>query len=180
MAKSGRRPAPTPCAYRGERWTVRRTVSPVRRHSPVRYIAVPRIVRARVGIEPGAMKPAQRIWSPMRLLGPGYMAPALRMVSPVRQQSPVRAIPPRRTGLATGSIQPGRVVQARCSRPPVRLHGPGYPVPPPRTRPRVAAPSTRLSLHLLPTGAPACPVLPESSSCPVLSESYSFTVLSHA
>ena len=138
MAKSGRRPEPTPCAYRGERWigqapcyAVRPTVSPVRRHSPVRYIAAPRIGRARVGIEPCAMKPAQRIWSPVRLLGPGYMAPALRMVSPVRQHSPVWAIPPRRTGLASGSIQPGRVVQARCSRPPVRLHGPVYPVPPP-------------------------------------------------
>jgi hypothetical protein len=50
VAKSGRRPEPTPHAYRGERWTgqapcfaMRRTVSPVRRHSPVRYIAAPRI-----------------------------------------------------------------------------------------------------------------------------------------
>ncbi|XP_064812027.1 E3 ubiquitin-protein ligase TRIM15-like [Oncorhynchus masou masou] len=81
----------------------------VRRHSPVRYIAAPRIGRARVSIEPGAMKPAQRIWSPARFLGPGYMTPAPRMVSPVRQHSPVRAIPPHRTGLATGSIQPAPV-----------------------------------------------------------------------
>nr|XP_046192240.1 B-cell receptor CD22-like [Oncorhynchus gorbuscha] len=32
-------------------------MSPVRRHSPVRFIAAPSIGRARVGIEPGAMKP---------------------------------------------------------------------------------------------------------------------------
>jgi hypothetical protein len=115
-------------------------------------------------IEPGAMKPAQRIWSPVRLLGPVYMAPALRIVSPVHQHSPVWAIPPHRTGLAMGSIQPGKVGQARCSRAPVRLHGPVYPVPPPRTSPPVAAPCTRLSLCLLPTGTPACPALPEPSS----------------
>uniref|UniRef100_A0A8K9UXU6 Uncharacterized protein n=1 Tax=Oncorhynchus mykiss TaxID=8022 RepID=A0A8K9UXU6_ONCMY len=178
VAKLGRRPATTPRAYRGERGTgqalcyaVRRTVSPVRRHSPVRYIAAPRIGRARLGIEPGAMKPSQRIWSSVRLLGLGYMAPALRMVSPVRQPSPVRAIPPRRTGLATGSIQPGQVGQARSTRPPVRLHGPVYPVPPPRTSPPVAASRTRLSLRLLPTVAPACPALPDPSSCPALPES---------
>ena len=152
MAKSGRRPAPSPRAYCEERGTgqaacyaVRRTVSPVRRHSPVHYIAAPRIGRARVGIEPGAMKPAQRIWSPGRLLGPGYMAPALRMVSPVRQFSPVRAIPPRRTSLATGSIQPGKVGQAWCSRAPVRLHGPVHPVPPPRTSPVSPSPPYRCS-----------------------------------
>ena len=115
VAKSGRRPAPTPRAYRGERWNgqapcyaVKRTVSPVLRHSPVGYIAAPRI--GRVGIEPGAMKPAQRIWSPVHLLGPGYMAPALRMAYQVCQHSPVRSIPPRRTGLTMGCIQPGRVV----------------------------------------------------------------------
>jgi hypothetical protein len=39
---------------------------------------VMRIGRARVGIAPGARKPALRIWSPVRLLGPAYMAPALR------------------------------------------------------------------------------------------------------
>jgi hypothetical protein len=94
-------------------------------HSPVQYIAAPRIGRARVGIEPGAMKPARRIWSPVGLLGPGYIAPALCMVSPAHQHSPVRAIPPRCTGLATGSIQPGKVGQARCSRAPVRLHWSG-------------------------------------------------------
>ena len=92
-------------------YAVDHTVSPVRVHSPVRYIAAPGIGRARAGIAPGAMKTAQRIWSPVRLLGPVYMAPALCMVSPVRQHSPLWAIPPRRTGLATGSIQPGKVEQ---------------------------------------------------------------------
>ena len=94
VAKSGRRPTPIPCAYRGERgrctgqapcYAMRCTVSPVRRHSPVRYIAAPRIGRARVGIKPGAMNPAQRIWSPVHLLGPVYMSPALPMVSPGRR-----------------------------------------------------------------------------------------------
>ena len=79
----------TSCAYRGAGETgqapcyaVKRTVSPVRVHSPVRYIPAPRIGRARVGIEPSAMKPALRIWSPVRLLGPAYMAPALRTGCP--------------------------------------------------------------------------------------------------
>ena len=172
--KSGRRPVPTPCAYRGERGTgqapryaVRCTVSPVSRHSPVRYIATPRIGRARVGIEPGAMKPAQRNWSPVCLLSPGYMAPALRMMSRVRQHSPVRAITPHRTGLATGSTLPGNIGQARCSRATVRLHGQVYPVPPPRTSPS----RTRLSFRLLPTGAPACSALSVAPSCPALPES---------
>ena len=89
----------------------------MRVHSPVRYIPAPRIGRARVGIEPSAMKPALRIWSPVHLLGPAYMAPALRTVSPVRLHSPV-PIPSRRTGRATGTIQPGKVGQARCSRAP--------------------------------------------------------------
>ncbi|XP_055760776.1 uncharacterized protein LOC129838088 [Salvelinus fontinalis] len=157
VAKSGRRPAPTSRAYGGEReygqtpwYAEERTVSPVRVLSPVRYIPAPRIGRARVGIEPGAMKPAQRIWSSVRLLGPVYMAPALRMVSAVRQHSPVRAIPPRRTGLATGSIQPGKVGHARCLRAPVRLHGPVYPVPPPRPSlvPPLLTPRTRLPVCL--------------------------------
>uniref|UniRef100_A0A8L0DPT6 Uncharacterized protein n=1 Tax=Oncorhynchus mykiss TaxID=8022 RepID=A0A8L0DPT6_ONCMY len=152
-------------------YAVEHTVSPVRVHSPVRYIPAPCIGRATVGIEPGAIKPALRIWYPVRLLGPAYMAPVLRIVSPVCQHSPVRAIPPRRTGLAMGSIQPGKVGQARCSRAPVHLHGPVYPVPPPRTSPPVAAPRTRLSLRLLPTGAPTCPALPEPSSCPAPPES---------
>ncbi|XP_064789126.1 uncharacterized protein LOC135511567 [Oncorhynchus masou masou] len=88
MAKPGRIPAPTSCAYWRARETgqapcyaVEHTVSPVRVHSPVRYISAPRIGRARVSIEPSAMKPALRIWSPVRLLGPAYMAPALRTVS---------------------------------------------------------------------------------------------------
>ena len=57
VAKSGRKPEPTPRAYRGERGTglapcyaVRCTLSLVRRHSPVRYIAAPRIGRARVSL----------------------------------------------------------------------------------------------------------------------------------
>ncbi|XP_055727839.1 uncharacterized protein LOC129816895 isoform X1 [Salvelinus fontinalis] len=148
LVESGRRPEPTPRAYCGERVTgqapcyaVKRTVSPVCMRSPVRYIAAPRIGRARVGIEPGRMMPAQRIWSPVRLLGPGYPAPALRTVSPVRLHSPVRPVPAPRTCRAKVTIQPGRVVQARCSRPPVRLHDPVYPVPRPRTRPPACLPS---------------------------------------
>jgi hypothetical protein len=116
VAKSGRRPEPTPRSYRGERWiglapcyAVRRTVSPVHRHSPVRYIATPRIGRARVGIDTGAMMPAQGIWSPVHLLGTVYMASTLRTVSLVRQHSPVRSVPPCRTGWATGSIQPNQI-----------------------------------------------------------------------
>ena len=37
------------------------SVSPVRMHSPVRYIPAPRICRARVGIQPGRIVPAQRL-----------------------------------------------------------------------------------------------------------------------
>ncbi|KAM9519349.1 uncharacterized protein ACWYII_045447 [Salvelinus alpinus] len=175
VAKPGRIPEPTPRAYRGVRerrtgqtpcYAVKRTVSPVRVLSPVRAIPPCRTGRARLGIEPDVMKPAQRIWSPVRLLGPAYMAPALRMVSPVRQHSPVRAIPPRRTGRATGTIQPGKVGQARCSRARVLLHGPVYPVPPPSTSPPVAAPRTRLSLRVLSPAAPTCPALSELSSSP--------------
>ncbi|KAM9411161.1 uncharacterized protein ACWYII_025976 [Salvelinus alpinus] len=175
VAKPGRIPEPTPRAYRGVRgrrtgqtpcYAVKRTVSPVRVLSPVRAIPPCRTGRARLGIEPDVMKPAQRIWPPVRLLGPAYMAPALQMVSPVRQHSPVRAIPPRRTGRATGTIQPGRVGQARCSRARVLLHGPVYPVPPPSTSPPVAAPRTRLSLRVLSPAAPTCPALSELSSSP--------------
>ena len=114
------------------------------------------------------MKPAQRIWSPVSLLEPVYMAPALRMVSPVREHSPVRAIPPCCTGLSTGSIQPGRVGQVRCSRPPVRLHGPVYPVLPPRHCPMVAAPAPGcLSVSSLQVLLPAqrCQSLPSVLSC---------------
>ncbi|XP_052314142.1 proline-rich protein 36-like isoform X1 [Oncorhynchus keta] len=179
VAKSSRRPEPTPHAYRRARGTgqapcyaVERMVSPVRVHSPVRYIPGPRIGRDRVGIEPGAMKPALRIWSPVHLLGPAYMAPALRMVSQVRQHSPVRAIPPRLTGLATGSIQPGKVGQARCSRAPVHLHGPVYPVPPPRTSPPVVAPPAPsclsiFSLQVLPP-VQRCQSLPPAQRCQTL------------
>ncbi|KAM9528409.1 uncharacterized protein ACWYII_041088 [Salvelinus alpinus] len=155
--RAGRRPAPTSQANRGEReygqtpcYAVERTVSPVRVHSPVRVIPPPRTGRARLSIEPSAMRPALHIWPPVRLLGPAYMAPALRMVSPVRLHSPVRVIPPPRTGRATGSIQPGKVGQARCSREPVRLHGPVFPALPPRPSPvpPVPAPRTKPPVRL--------------------------------
>ena len=62
----GRKPAHTPCAHRWARETgqapcyaVVRTVSPVRVHSPVRYIPAPCIGRARVGIEPGKVGQAR-------------------------------------------------------------------------------------------------------------------------
>ncbi|KAM9513434.1 uncharacterized protein ACWYII_046869 [Salvelinus alpinus] len=159
VAKPGRIPEPTPRACRGVRgrrtgqtpcYAVKRTVSPVRVLSPVRAIPPCRTGRARLGIEPDAMKPAQRIWPPVRLLGPAYMAPALQVVSPVRLHSPVRAIPPRRTGRATGTIQPGKVGEARCSRARVLLHGPVYPAPPshPSSVPSVPTPRTRLPVHL--------------------------------
>ncbi|KAM9415028.1 uncharacterized protein ACWYII_024108 isoform 1-T3 [Salvelinus alpinus] len=169
VAKPGRIPEPTPRAYRGGRrrrtgktpcYAVKRTVSPVRVLSPVRAIPPCRTGRAKLGIEPSAMKPAQRIWSPVRLLGPAYMAPALQVVSPVRLHSPVRAIPPRRTGRATGTIQPGKVGGARCSRARVLLHGPVYPVPPPCTSPPVAAPRTRLSLRVLSPAVSSSPAQP--------------------
>ena len=100
MAGSGFRPEPTPRAYCGERVTGQapcyaemRTVSPVRIHSPVRSVPAPRICRARVGIQPGWIVPAQRSWSPVSgLFGPGYPAPALRAVSPVRQHNPVLCV----------------------------------------------------------------------------------------
>ncbi|KAM9544483.1 uncharacterized protein ACWYII_035825 [Salvelinus alpinus] len=159
VAKPGWIPEPTPRACRGVRgrrtgqtpcYAVKRTVSPVRVLSPVRAIPPCRTGRARLGIEPDAMKPAQRIWPPVRLLGPAYMAPALQVVSPVRLHSPVRAIPPRRTGRATGTIQPGKVGEARCSRARVLLHGPVYPAPPshPSPVPSVPTPRTRLPVHL--------------------------------
>ncbi|KAM9429341.1 uncharacterized protein ACWYII_017500 [Salvelinus alpinus] len=175
--RAGRRPAPTSQANRGEReygqtpcYAVERTVSPVRVHSPVRVIPPPRTGRARLGIEPGVMRPAQRVWSPVRLLGPAYMAPALRMVSPVRLHSPVRVIPPPRTGRATGSIQPGKVGQAQCSREPVRLHGPVFPAPPPRPSlvPTVPTLRTRLPVHFQSPVPPprTLPIVRVSSSVP--------------
>ena len=109
-------------------YAVERTVSPVRVHSPVRYIPAPSIGRARVGIQPGRMVPAQHSWPPVRLYGPGYPAPALRTVSPVRLHSPVHPVPAPRRGRARVSIQPGRVVPALRSRPPVVIHGPKPPV----------------------------------------------------
>ena len=103
------RPEPTPRAYRGERVTgqapcypVLRTMPSVCIHSPVRSVQAPRSGRARVGIQPGRIVPAQRSWPPVRLFGPDYPAPALRTVSPVRQQSPVRPVPAPRTCRAKG------------------------------------------------------------------------------
>ena len=119
LAESGFRPEPTPHAYSRERGTGQAPCYALARvHSPVRYIPAPRIGRARVGIQPGRMVPAQHAWPPVRLFGPGYPAPALRTVSLVRLHSPVRPVPAKIT------IQPGGVVPALRSRPPVRLHGP--------------------------------------------------------
>ena len=69
-------------------YAVKRTVSPVRFHSPVRYIPAPRIGRARVGIQPGLMVPAQRSWPPVHIFSLGYPAPTLCTVSPARLHSP--------------------------------------------------------------------------------------------
>jgi hypothetical protein len=69
VAESVFRPEPTRHTYRKERGTgqapcyaVERTVSPVRVHSPVRYIPTPHNGQARVGIQPG--------WC--RLSAPGF------------------------------------------------------------------------------------------------------------
>ncbi|XP_064877146.1 uncharacterized protein LOC135572648 [Oncorhynchus nerka] len=59
----------------------------MRVNSPVRYIPDPRIGRARVGIQPGWMVPAQPAWPPVRLFGPGHPVPALRTVSPHQASS---------------------------------------------------------------------------------------------
>ena len=101
----------------------RRYSSPIRALSPVRYIPAPRICRARVRFQPGRMVPALLSRTPVRLLRPGYPASALRTVSPVWLHSPVRPVPAPRTCWAKITIQPGRVVQALSSRPPVCLHG---------------------------------------------------------
>lgn len=108
-------------------YAVMRTVSPFRIHSPVRSIPAPRICRARGGIQPGRMVPAQHSWSPVHLLGPGYPAPALRTVSGASAQP------------SPGS---GRIVPALRSRSQVHLHSPVCLVPAPRTCPeaRVTSP----------------------------------------
>ena len=69
MAESGFRPEPTPLAYRGERVTsqapcypVLSTMPSVSIDSPVRSLQAPRSGRARVGIQPGRIVPAQRSW----------------------------------------------------------------------------------------------------------------------
>ncbi|XP_052379828.1 uncharacterized protein LOC127931382 [Oncorhynchus keta] len=216
--KPGSRPELTPRVHDKQRITgqapcyaVKRTVSPVRVHSPVRYRAAPRECHASVGIEPGRMVPAQRVWSPVRSLGPGYPAPALRAVSPWRWEGAVRPLPALRSYRATVGVEPRGEVRVVSTRSPVLTHSPVQPVPalwrvrarvvvqpgevvprlrtrapvlphspvfqaPPNTKPPeglpslvvpVAAPRTRLSLSLLPAGAPACPApLPERPTCP--------------
>jgi hypothetical protein len=150
---------PLPCCirlrllYRGERVTglalcyvVERTVSPVCISSPVRSIPATRICRARMGIKPGRREPAQRSWSPVYLHGPGYPAPTLRTMS---LHSPVRPVPAPCICRASITIQPGRVVSALHSRPPVRLPSPIPPVPTPRTRLPVRLQGPQYSLFLL-------------------------------
>ncbi|XP_052366128.1 uncharacterized protein LOC127925321 [Oncorhynchus keta] len=191
VAKPGRRPAPTSCAYRRARETgqapcyaVERTVSPVRVHSPVRYIPAPRIDRARVGVEPGAMKPALRIWSPVRLLGPAYMAPALRMVSPVCQHSPPGAFNQVRLGmLGAQELQCActvRSIQCHLHAPALRWQPPapgclsGFCLQglPPVQRCQSLPPLQRCqSLPSVQRQSPICPELLESRVCPELLES---------
>jgi hypothetical protein len=166
LAESGFRPEPTPRAYRGERVTgqapcypILHTMPSVCIHSPVRSVQAPRSGRARVGIQPGRIVPAQRCWPPVRLFGPGYTAPALRTVSPVPQQSPVRPVPAPHTNRAKGGIQQGRETSsALCTMPPVHRHSPVRPVLALHTHRAkvgikpgrvVAAPRTRLLVRLL-------------------------------
>ncbi|CAB1314489.1 unnamed protein product [Coregonus sp. 'balchen'] len=119
-----------------------RTVPRVFRHSPVRPVLAPRTCRAKVGMQPGRSVPSQRSWPPVPLLGPGYPAPVPRAVVSVRVHSPVRPVLMPHTECVEIGIQPGRVVSAIRSRPPVCLHSPARPVPVPRTKPvvRVASP----------------------------------------
>ena len=100
LAESGDRPEPTPCDYRKNRSTgqapcyaVKRMVSPVRTHSPVRYRPAPRKCHAKVGIQPGRVVPAQHVWSPVRRFGPGYPVPALSAVSLGCWEGAVRPMP---------------------------------------------------------------------------------------
>ncbi|XP_064814960.1 uncharacterized protein LOC135530588 [Oncorhynchus masou masou] len=136
VAESGYRPEPTPRAYRKERGTgraphlaVKRTVSPVRSHSPVRYMPALCKCDARVGIQPGQIVAAQRAWSPVRRFGTGNPAPALPTVSPVRCDSPVRPMPALRPCQAKVGIQPRGEVQVESSRSPVLPHSPVRPLP---------------------------------------------------
>ena len=104
MAMPGRRPAQTPCAYRGARETgqapcyaMERTVFPVRVHSPVRFIPALRIGRARVGIEPGKVGQDWCSRAPVRLHGPVYPEPPPHTSPPVaapRTRLPVRVLAP--------------------------------------------------------------------------------------
>ncbi|KAM9423345.1 uncharacterized protein ACWYII_020534 [Salvelinus alpinus] len=221
VAKPGSRPERTPRAYYKHRVTgqapcyaVKRTVSPVRAHSPVRYRAAARKCHVSVGIQPGRIVPAQRVWSPVRSFGPGYPAPALRAVSPERWEGAVRPMPTLRSYRANVVVEPKREVRVVGTRSPVLIHSPVQPVPAlwrvragvvfqpggvvPRLRTRapvlphspvlqvprnikppvglsslvgpVAAPRTRLSLRLLPTGVPVCPAAPELPVCPAAPE----------
>ncbi|XP_070298705.1 uncharacterized protein [Salvelinus sp. IW2-2015] len=161
LAELGWRPEPTPRAcerHTGQApcYALERRVSPVRVHSPVRYIPAPRICRARVSIQPGRVVPALLSRPPVRLLGPVYPAPALRTVSPVRLHSPVRPVPAPRMCSVKITIQPGWVVQAPSSRPPVRLHGPVYPVPLPRTKHPVCLSSLVSPVPAPRTKTPVC------------------------
>nr|XP_046204220.1 pistil-specific extensin-like protein [Oncorhynchus gorbuscha] len=141
---------------------------------------------------PARPVPAQRYSAPSRANRGGRctgQAPCYAVectVSPVRVLSPLRYIPAPHIWQARVKIQPGRMVPALLSRSPVRLHGPVHPVPPPRTRPPVAASRTRLSLRLIPTGATAfsallepssSPAPPDSPICPELLESPAFPEL---
>ena len=94
--------------------------------------------------------------------------------SPVLTHSPVQPVPALWRVRARVVIQPGGVVPRLCTRAPVLPHSPVLQVPPPNTKPPgglpslvgpVAAPRTRLSLCLLPTGVPVCPELLESPVC---------------
>ncbi|XP_064882131.1 uncharacterized protein LOC135574620 [Oncorhynchus nerka] len=134
--KPGSRPELTPRVYDKQRITgqapcyaVKRTVSPVRAHSPVRYRAAPRKCHASVGIEPGRMVPAQRVWSPVLSFGPGYPAPALRAVSPGRWEGAVRPLPALRSCRANVGVEPKGEVRVVSTRSPVLTHSPVQPVP---------------------------------------------------
>ncbi|XP_042185009.1 uncharacterized protein LOC121847512 [Oncorhynchus tshawytscha] len=113
VAESGWRPEPTPRAYCKKRSTgqapcyaVKRKVSPVRTHSPVGYRPAPRQCQVRVGIQPGCVVPAQRVWSPVHRFGPGYPALALRAVSPRCWEGAVHSMPALRPFRANVGIEP--------------------------------------------------------------------------
>ncbi|KAM9415510.1 uncharacterized protein ACWYII_024335 [Salvelinus alpinus] len=65
----------------------------------------------------------------------------MRTVSRPIIHRPVCSVPASRICRVEAGIQPERVGPDLRSRPPVRLHGPVYPVPRPRTRPPACLPS---------------------------------------